>query len=125
MRFKISILMILFFIATSIYAVKPKKTVYPDPPTDFLQETSVIFGSLTSGFVEAIDLTDNVVYDHISAESSLDADVVLRVGKVGGQEIILKAYTSFVMSNIDFPGKIYIKYRSAPPTKGEAVLRFW
>ena len=106
---KLTILSVLIlFIVSASLAVIPKKNTYPNPPIDFLQEDITAFGSITSGYVEAVDLTDNVVYSNVSLESNLDSDVVLRIGAVGGKVITVKAYSTIVMDNIEFLEKFIL-----------------
>lgn len=122
---KILILILYMLFASDVFAVQSKKGVYSDPPINILKEAAIPFGSITASFVEAIDLTASVVYDHISVESSLDNEVILRIGTTGGEQFTVRGGTSLVMSNINLPGKIYIKYSSGAPTSGKIILRFW
>lgn len=120
------ILLILLFIHSfNSHSIIPRKYNYPDPPINILKEAVVPFGSVNATFIEIIDLTASIVYDHISIESSLDNEIMIRIGTTGGEQFTVRGGTSLVMSNIGLPGKIYMKYSSGAPTSGKIIFRFW
>ena len=119
------LLILISFYSFNSNAVRPKKYTYPDPPINVLKEAVIPFGSVQASFIEAIDLTASVIYDHVSIESSLNTEVMIRIGTTGGEQFTVRGGTSLVMSDIILPGKIYIKYSSGAPTSGKIIFRFW
>ena len=89
------ILLFVFLLAVmnpDAFAVEISTTT--PPMANHLINVSVAFGDVTASYVEAVDMVLPVVYDHISVESSLDGDILIRLGESGGPEIIARGGTS-------------------------------
>ena len=109
----------------SIFAVHSKTSVYADPPTQNGVSAIIAFGAVTASFAEALDCSDDVVYDRLVVMNTLDEDCTLRIGTTGGLEIPASLKTNYALDKLDLPGKIYIKYDSSAPTLGKIKLLCW
>ena len=119
---------IIFILLLAMFCIgaKFKDRVYPALQPNLGMEFITQHSNVNTSFVEVINLEKSMlVFDHAMCSNSFDQDVVLRIGAAGSLEMTILANADFVIDNMEFPGKIYIKQRNANLSSGELLCNFW
>lgn len=84
-----------------------------------IKSVSKAFGDVPASLTSLIDLGTTYSYNTIMVVSSLDTDVVL---KIGSNEVTFPANKNITIDNQILNGIIYYKYASAPSSGALTVI---
>lgn len=84
-----------------------------------MKNVAVAYGSIPAALATLIALGTTYTYQHLMVVSTLDTDVVI---KIGDNEVTFPANKNVTVDNFPFNGTLTYKYASAPSSGGLYVF---